>query len=1123
MVLDQSPLWVAVLHIVRSIHWPLRRKSLAPFLLLLITSILSENGRSLFASSFLLKVTVLCSRSKILQVPRCPTNLASSRVDQKQGKERAGADGYSVLRQPVKWESADADTKVDKRKKVPQTSQQPSWLNSENTVLRDLYYAGSAQQQQRSNENELDVTLATKKLENEEATTIQHVNLYQRTRDTLDYPRILKALRKLCTTVPAQQLVTDELFRPEETRNESSQTNHVRAMRLSATSVIGVHARYQAVREMQLLKESHVLQTRIKPIPLSSKLDLQSILSPLDKKSDKKSVKEYLDGDDIMELASILNELHEISEWCATLNKRAAISEKKEKAQKRSGQPRFSKTSDDYMRISTETVGSNQSGSVDNAETETPQFIELPKLGQHILISEELRDTLNSALDEDGQLDGTTFPSIGRLRLKIQTLQSSILSTVKSLLNSPSISSKLATESGGSMISEVNGRIVIPIDASQYSKGGKSMVVHDVSRSGKTYYCEPPEVVSSTNELREAEVALEAEIVRIWKMLTEQILECRDDLEESVAAAAHLDLVQARLRFGELMTDISENSIENRPSVIIPEVQDEGVIKMEDARHPVLLLRQISKVVGNDIELGVGQNQGLILTGPNSGGKTIMLKILGLCALMVRDGIPIPAKTARVDFFDPVLADIGDMQSVGGDLSTFSGHMLVCREVLASSQRNALVLMDELGSGTDPAQGVAIAQSLLEALVDKGARVAITTHYMELKQLASSDARFTVGGMQFLNGRPTYRLLAGTVGESFALAVAERLELPQTVISRANELLGQETRQMGDLIRDLEDQKELVDRQVEELAQKQREMDQMKEEMERAQKRLEKLQLNARREEAKKFAAKLEEKEKVLEDILEKLRSDPSKRVIANSWNDVKYVKRDVLQEAEFLPGQKRQLPSDSMQLVPITQLDDMPDLQEGDNIVVCKEGAVNGKEATITKVTKKNVEVSVGGMPLRLKWDEIALPSSALATQLEQASRAAAERRGKKVSKFARQALAEAQQMESISSGPTKGESGTDESNAKSQIRTSSNTLDLRGKNLAESEVECQNFFSQASMQNRNVVFILHGHGTGGVLKTKLRDWLRRERQWVKRFQPADPSDGGDAFTMVELKKLKI
>ena len=253
------------------------------------------------------------------------------------------------------------------------------------------------------------------------------------------------------------------------------------------------------------------------------------------------------------------------------------------------------------------------------------------------------------------------------------------------------------------------------------------------------------------------------EEARVWRTLTETILKHKEEIEQNIGVVAQLDIIMSKVKLGKKLEGV------------VPEVRDEGIISVKEARHPILLLRGIEGVVGSDVDIGAGDNQGLILTGPNSGGnvvlllhllvmaqhislynsnqckigKTVILKLLGLYAFMVRDGIPIPSKTlepARVDFFQPILADIGDLQSVDGDLSTFSGHMLVCREVLNSAQKNALVLMDELGSGTDPAQGVAIAQALLEALLDRGCRVAITTHYMELKQLASSDSRFAVAG-----------------------------------------------------------------------------------------------------------------------------------------------------------------------------------------------------------------------------------------------------------------------------------------------------------------------------------------------------------------------------------------
>jgi len=514
---------------------------------------------------------------------------------------------------------------------------------------------------------------------------------------------------------------------------------------------------------------------------------------------------------------------------------------------------------------------------------------------------------------------------------------------------------------------------------------------------------------------------------------------------------------------------------------------------------------------------------------------------------MARAGIPVPAQSAavdcrndeksnnvpyqpRVDFFNPVLADIGDLQSVGGDLSTFSGHMLVCREVLTNSGRNALVLMDELGSGTDPNQGVAIAQALLEAVIETGARVAITTHYIQLKQLAASDDRFSVASMQFYNGRPTYKLLPGTVGESFALAVAERLGLPQSVLDRANTLLDSETRQMGDLIRELEDQKVLVDQQAEALEQKRKEMASMELKMKEERIRLEKKQLGARREEARRFAQKLEEKESVLADVLEKLKSDPSRRVVAKSWDDIRFVKRDALNEAENVPSvlaqkQKAAAAMDevSAELVPIAEMRDKPDLNGGDTLIVCKQGPLFGREATVVKTMGSRVEVKVNSMTVVLKLTQVAMPTGkkimlpaivggGVGTEPKKpVSRKQAR------SKAAEQAIAAEGKAKRSNTGA--GNAGSEKpASAGTTMRTQSNTVDVRGCNLSEAQEKIKDKFSTSLMSGRPVVYILHGHGTGGVLKTKIRGWLRTEKL-AKKFAAADLSDGGDAFTRVELR----
>lgn len=988
---------------------------------------------------------------------------STSRDHDSKSSTRAGSSGYSVLRQPVQWDPTEDPT-----------FEAPSSLrdDSEKTSLLDETWLSQRQTQKTQ------MRTITKK--QDEETRIHHevpqeLDLFQRTLDTLDYPIVLEALQESCTTVPARQIIMNAMKMTPPKTSKIPKELLPAYQPLTADSLQGIQERYGAVQEMQRLMDDETGVAPLKedahyrnrkgykvslgPPPFNGiAFNLHDIVN-----NNKDQV---LEGPELLEISTILDTLEDISLWSTGLTK-------------------YNDT----------------------------EFVQLPKLAWCIQVNETLQELLHNAFDKRGRLSGTTFPAVGALRSKVKTLKSDILGTLETLLTTPSIASKLALESGGPQYAEVNGRIVIPIDA-KYSTSSSLGIIHDASRSGKTTFVEPTEIVGPTNELRQAEAELRAEEARVWRSLTAQVLENLPALEASVNAAGQLDLVMARVELGKKLAGV------------IPQVGNEGIVHLRNAKHPVLLLRELANVVGSDIDLGADGNQGLVLTGPNSGGKTVILKLLGLLALMARNGIPLPANPEsadympRVDFFSPVLADIGDLQSVGGDLSTFSGHMLVCREVLANSGKNALVLMDELGSGTDPRQGVAIAQALLEALLETGARVAITTHYLELKQLAASDSRFSVGGMQFVGGRPTYKLLPGTVGESFALAVAERLELPSTILSRANELLDQETRQMGDLIRDLEDQKALVDQQAAEIARKKQEMAALESKMKKDQARLEQKQLSARRDEAQKFAKMLEDKERVLEDVLEKLKSDPSRKIVANSWNDIKFVKRDALNEAENVPSvvaaKKKaaaHVKKTLSELVPLAEMREKPELKVGDKLMVCKQGALFGKEATILQVGNRP-EVQVNGMAVRLKMSELSLPASNFSPP--KANRPAKE--GPKDRSKAADKLIQ----EEINAGGPQRATGKEESDSKSAsvtIRTDSNTIDVRGCNLQEASALCKDKFSMSLMSNRPVVYILHGHGTSGVLKNKIRNWLKSERTLVKRFSPASASDGGDAFTRVELR----
>jgi DNA mismatch repair protein MutS2 len=980
---------------------------------------------------------------------------------------RAGLDGFSLTRQPVSWE-LNRDPVFDV----------PLQLDESNSNIADSEWWD------RSNSREKQSVRRRRDNETTTTTTIAWDAL-PRTFSALDFEQILQALAQQCTLHVARTWIQQAIS--EQNVGMVVATSHQQCL-----------AQYQAVQEVNWLlndgsqaRTSYYHSSRLqrrepvwgRPPPLGGKSwELASLV--LAAPSGR-----VLGRDEIQELAELLRVLQDLQQWSASLS---------------------------------------------------DQFTELPRIVSTIQVNETLSQLVTNALDPDtGLLSGTAFPSIGQLRARVRSEKANILSTLKDLLALPSIASKLATESGGALISQVvsNSRLVIPLDAAHYTS---SMgLVHESSRSGKTLYVEPTEIVGATDELRRVEQELRAQEARIWRLLTTAVVANRASLQQSLAAVAQLDLATARFQLGQSWQGV------------IPVVDKEGVVLVRNARHPILMLRQVPTVVGSDLDFGRGDQCGLVLTGPNSGGKTVILKLLGLLALLVRTGIPVPVQDRnvdgettdnyipRVDYFDPILADIGsDIQSVG-DLSTFQGHMLVCREILSQAGPQSLVLMDEVGSGTDPAQGVAIAQAVLEALVDQGARVAITTHYLQLKQLAAADRRFGVAGMEFVAGRPTYRLLAGTVGESFALTVAERMKIPAPVLARANELLDSETRQMGDLIQELEDQKATMDQQSLELQAKRKDLLLREAEMKEQLAKLEQKQLNVRREEARKFAQKLEEKERVLDDILDKLKSDPSRRVVAKSWDEIKLMKREAFSEAENIPSIvagriKAAAHAEELQqkLVPISEMNDRPSLNVGGAVVVCRKGPLLGREGVISKVMGRNqVEVNVNNMNISFKLDEISLKPAAYvppAVPVFAGQMGGERQRGRQVSsisKSAERALASegAPSATIVMSQTAGGTASRPSESSSSAFRTASNTVDVRGCSFEQAKDKARDKFSRLLMDGRsNVVYILHGYGTGGVLRSKIRAWLQTEQQrgtMVKKWHSADSIDGGDSFTRVELK----
>ena len=341
-----------------------------------------------------------------------------------------------------------------------------------------------------------------------------------------------------------------------------------------------------------------------------------------------------------------------------------------------------------------------------------------------------------------------------------------------------------------------NDRYVLPTKV-QDKRSGLG-VVHDTSGSGQTVFIEPFEVVELNNDLKMADSELRNEELRILRDLGERVALVAPDIRRSLDAAATLDELRARAVFA---SDLG---------CVLPEILETPVLRLLAARHPVLVLRG-TEVVPNDLCLGEGPSA-MVISGPNTGGKTVALKTMGTLALMVRAGLTVPAAAgSAVGWFPLVLTDIGDMQDIQGDLSTFSGHVLSLVQIFEAIDQtpaNALVLLDEIAVGTDPVQGAALGRAVLEALLERQAVVATTTHYPELKALSAADPRFINARAEFDGdqGRPTFRLGFGRPGSSHALDVARRVGLPASILERARQHLGPQGLEVEDLLTALETQ-----------------------------------------------------------------------------------------------------------------------------------------------------------------------------------------------------------------------------------------------------------------------------------------------------------------------------
>lgn len=428
--------------------------------------------------------------------------------------------------------------------------------------------------------------------------------------------------------------------------------------------------------------------------------------------------------------------------------------------------------------------------------------LEIPTLVRMVgamTLPDQVLEALVGSFEEDGTLSKKKFPQFAKLDERIKRLESDCRRTVQEVLGSGKYA-RFMSEDG---YMQMGSRYVLCVKPEYVGKVG---VAVDDSQSGRTVYVEPHEVKDNSRELAGLKKEQKKLTRRVFAAMASAIAKGRKSLLACVDVAVELDLVRARWLLG---LDMDGK---------IPDVNTEGVMVCSYAQNPILALRSVDDVVGHRLELGGGgpRNlpQGLVLTGPNAGGKTVVLKTVGLLAVLARCGVPLPGgRLPRVGFFDVILADVGDMQTIAGDLSTYSAQLLSSRVMLEAARKSGartLVLLDEAGGGTDPLQGGAVAQALVEELLALGARVVSTTHSSQLKAFAAEHEKLEVAAMAYQDGRPTFRLEYGAIGQAHAIDAARRVGIPKRILQRAEDLLGDQQRALLGLQRKVEErEKEL--------------------------------------------------------------------------------------------------------------------------------------------------------------------------------------------------------------------------------------------------------------------------------------------------------------------------
>ena len=663
-----------------------------------------------------------------------------------------------------------------------------------------------------------------------------------------------------------------------------------------------------------------------------------------------------------------------------------------------------------------------------------------------------LEEKITSAILDENEIADTASAELAEIRRHKRAAAAKGRQILQRIISSPSYRSVLQD----ALITQRGGRFVVPVKAE--CRGELPGLVHDTSSSGATLFIEPMGVVQANNELKELEAKEEKEIDRILYALSSEAAGFSRDILWDYDLLVRLDLIFAR---GELSCEMN---------AMRPALRKDGSVYLRHARHPLL---DPAKAVPIDIELGRSFDT-LVITGPNTGGKTVSLKTLGLLCLMAQCGLHIPSDDrSEVSIFTAVLADIGDEQSIEQSLSTFSAHMKNIVQILDEADEHSLILFDELGAGTDPVEGAALAIAVIEQARAQGAKIAATTHYAELKTFAMTTAGVENASCEFDVETlcPTYRLLIGIPGKSNAFAISKRLGLSESVIEKAKAQMDSESIRFEDVLTQLEQKRQQLEKEKVEVDRlyQQREEDARKAREFRTQ--MERAKENARSRgeaEAKRLLAEAKSAADETFRALDALRKE-QRKLDAQQMNAQRAQIMHGLKEARESVG----VSDESAEPIPRPSRP----IRAGDLVEI----PGTKRQAEVTAVKGDVLALRAGVLQMKVKADEVRL--------IEDDERAAAK---KKTPQFA-------------------------PSQRILHAAAAARELDIRGMETLEAESVLASYIDSAVLAHLETVTIIHGKGTGALRKA-VHEQLRRNKA-VKSFRLGNFGEGESGVTVVELK----